>query len=552
MSGSLRLVPDDPEPSPDETLALRIPRNLLRHREAPPPGIPAQPADQQPGDQQPGGPGRPGHQHPRHEDTLALRVVRAHPRHEETLALRVIRAPGRPQWAPEDPLDELAERLAEVCAAAVHPYEIAAVLEAAGLTDEQAALRYGRPDSFALAEDLFQRVQRSYPEPKAPAVDPWRGSLWHCLLRGLVFALPGLAYLLAAPLLGSRSYSGGADPGTLALASSVLVGWSWNQALSHRAYSWLGLGARAEAAGCLGVGALLGALLGAAAAAPWGAPGAVVAFAAGQSAYLSAATVLMVLGRQRYLLVAIAPTAAGAGVTLLVDLSPAQRGWTLACSLAVAVALAAGRVLRSRRTGRSPAAVPAARSASLPHGLFGLAVGVLVLLASLGDVWHFGAGGAVNGPSAVALTLSMGAAEWLLYRFRSRSLAGLRVSRTTSEFLARTGRTLIVTLGGYLAALALVGYAAALLWPNAPLLDGLRLPALLLLGAVLWTALLLQAFGAAWPPAAVCAAAAVAETAAMVGHLADPAVLQLAVCGGAALLLVATAQAQLSRVTAHR
>ncbi|MFJ6217083.1 hypothetical protein ACIQGZ_27685 [Streptomyces sp. NPDC092296] len=573
MSGHLRLVPDEPDPLPDEepalriprghlhrehprhdeTLALRIPRGLTRPEEARPQE--ARPQAGRSSEAAPGG----GSGDVRHDQTLGLRIPREalhreHPRHDETLALRVLRPPGRPQWVPEDPLDELAERLGVICAAAVHPYEIAAVLESDGLTDEQAALRYGRPDSFALAEDLFNRVERVHPEPKAPAVDPWRGSLWHCLLRGVVFALPGLAYLLGAPLLGSDS-GGGArstSPGTLALAASVLVGWAWNQALSHRAYQWLGLRARSEAAGCLAVGGLAGAVLGAVAAAPWGAPGAVVAFAAGQSAYLSAATLLMVLGRQRYLLAALAPTGIGAALTLVVDLPSVARAAFLLTSLALAVALAGGRVVRFRRSGPQADVVRPTRAASLPHGVFGLAVGVLVLLASLGDSWHYGAGGTVNGPSAVALTLSMGAAEWLLYRFRSRSLAGLRVSRTSAEFLAHTGRTLLITLGGFLAALAGLGLAVALLWPHAPLPNPLRMAALLLLGAVLWTALLLQAFGTAWPPAVVCATAALFEVAGSAEHLAGTAALQLIACGFAALLLAAVARSQLSQVTAHR
>ncbi|MDG4862388.1 hypothetical protein P8605_30055, partial [Streptomyces sp. T-3] len=105
----------------------------------------------------------------------------------------------RPSWA-VDPIDELAERLREFIAAAVHPDEIAALLESDGLTDEQIRLRYGREDSFALAEDLYARVERGFPEPERSS-DPWRASLLGCLLRGLVFALPGLAYVLGAPLL---------------------------------------------------------------------------------------------------------------------------------------------------------------------------------------------------------------------------------------------------------------------------------------------------------------------------------------------------------------
>ncbi len=102
----------------------------------------------------------------------------------------------RPGWA-ADPIDELSDRIGGLTAAAVHPDEIAAILESDGMTDEHIRLTYGREDSFALAEDLFARVPRAYPEPEpeAPAASggPWRVGLAACLLRGLVFALPGLA-----------------------------------------------------------------------------------------------------------------------------------------------------------------------------------------------------------------------------------------------------------------------------------------------------------------------------------------------------------------------
>jgi hypothetical protein len=107
------------------------------------------------------------------------------------------RAPGRSE---DDPIDELADRLEEFVAAAVHPDETAALLESDGMSDERVRERYGVGSSFALAEELYDRVPRRHPEPDIPARDPWWASLLGCLLRGVVFALPGLAYVLGAPL----------------------------------------------------------------------------------------------------------------------------------------------------------------------------------------------------------------------------------------------------------------------------------------------------------------------------------------------------------------
>ncbi|MFD0428869.1 hypothetical protein ACFQ60_16625 [Streptomyces zhihengii] len=101
-----------------------------------------------------------------------------------------------------DPLDALAVRLHDVVAAAVHPDEIAAILESDGMTDDHIRLAYGRPDSFALAAALYRKVPRGHPEPPPPPAEPWHTGLLGSLLRGLLFALPGLGWLLAAPLLG--------------------------------------------------------------------------------------------------------------------------------------------------------------------------------------------------------------------------------------------------------------------------------------------------------------------------------------------------------------
>lgn len=210
-----------------------------------------------------------------------------------------------------DPMDELAERLGPFIAAAVHPDEIAAILESDGMTDEHIRLTYGRHDSFGLAEELYDRVPRAFPEPEH-VPDPWKVSLTACLLRGVIFALPGLAYVLGAPLLEGPQDRLGLPAGTLTLLAGALIGWVWDQTLSHRAYSWMGLGDRAAAGRTLLVGAPVGALLGMAAAltVPGGPPFS-YAFATGQALYVGAATVLLVLGRERVLLAALAPMAGG-------------------------------------------------------------------------------------------------------------------------------------------------------------------------------------------------------------------------------------------------
>ncbi|TVL89463.1 hypothetical protein [Streptomyces sp. SAJ15] len=599
-------------------------------------------------------------------------------------------APRRaPRWA-TDPVHELADDLAEVIAAAVHPDEIAAVLEADGLTGDQVRERFGRRDTFELAAELYARTPRGFPEPPA-GTDPWRVAPGQFVLRGLVFTLPGLGYALGAPFLGGPPDGFGLPAGCAALTAAALLGWAWNQALAHRAFTALAVGGRAAAGRSLLSGAPIGALLGFLAAWLLPASGGVWAFAAGQSGYLAAATALLVLGRERLLLLALAPTAAGALALPLFTPPGPVRVALLAATVAGALAMAGREVARTgavwiprraRREDGEPAAsgrgeaasgrgeaasgtggaaaapdasprspisavacagsgadaprarlvpwsrhrplrgparavggrwarlpvvlarsVPGARTAppaadasratepgagsarrfparrarrlthprrrrgrpraggglppvaaSLPYGLFGLGCGVLTTVAALGDVLRHTAGAAVAGAVVVALTLSMGVAEWLLYRCRSRALAALAASRTPGGLLVRAGRVLGLCLAGYLTALALLCHAVDALWPvaAAPPLGPDRLLATLALGAVLWTGLLLQAFGSAWFPAAVCLLASGVEATALAADTGSSTTVQLLACGGAAVALLAAATTLLGRTTTHR
>ncbi|MCX4975020.1 hypothetical protein [Streptomyces sp. NBC_00620] len=481
MSGPLRLLPGTGDTAQEHAARRRFPA-----------GWPDNTTD-----------GHAGHAGPHTPDSLP------------TLTPRPLRR-RRPSWA-EDPFDELAERLADVCGAAVHPDEIAAVLESDGLTQEQITGRYGRRDLFEVAEELYERVPRRFPDPEPPP-DPWQASPWRCVLRGAVFGLPGLAYVLGAGLLASGT---GAIAG---LAASALVAWAWNQGLAHRAYVRLASGGRRAAARSLRVGAPVGALGAMAAGLLLSGPGTMAAFAAGQALYLAAGTVLLVLGRERDLLLALAPTVAGAASLLLWDPGPLAVTALLLVTVAAAVLLAAREIVRSGRTESTagPGNGPPV-TASLPYALFGLAAGALTLMAASAD-----------GTAVVVLTLSMGVAEWLLYRYRSLGLAALRHSTTPRGFQLRAGRALLLCLAGYLAVLA------------APtLIRGVSPGPLLALGAVLWTALLLQAFGTAWPPAAICLAAAL-------GAALGPAAVRPLVCGCAAAALVLISYALLGRATAHR
>ncbi|MDO0929246.1 hypothetical protein QQY24_28965 [Streptomyces sp. TG1A-8] len=454
------------------------------------------------------------------QDTLALRLAGAPPLprrpDDRTLALRL------PRHGPdEEAVSGLAAELADRVGPAVHPYEVAALLEAEGLSADLIRQRYGHPTLFSLATALYQQVPRTFPEP-APPADPWRPDHVRCLLRGVLFALPGLAYLLTAPLW---------HPGRHAAAPVVagLVSWAWGQGLGHRAHVRMATGRR-QAARTLLTGAPLGAAVATAAAVPAAGGGPALLAAAGQSLYLAAAGVLLVLARERLLLAALTPLIAGAAALPWWEPGPPLRTGLVLLALAATLA-ATGRALHgAART--APAAPDGKRPRlrrSLPYGLFGLAAGLLVLLEGRREPY-----------AVIVLTVSMGPAEWLLYRYRGLSVAALRASATPAGFLLRSAAVL---------GLCLLAYLLPLL--PAALLTGAAPGPLLLLAAALWTALLLQAFGTAWPPAVICLAAAGTACAPVLLHLpGGPAALPLC-CAAAVLCLVACALGLLGRPARH-
>ncbi len=457
------------------------------------------------------------------QDTLAIRLAgtrppRRRPRwalDDTTLAIRL------PRRGPDQAVSELAAELADRIGPAVHPYEVAALLEAEGLPASVINERYGHPNLFSLASALYERVPRTFPEP-APPTDPWRPDTVRCLLRGALFALPGLAYLLTAPLWNAGGYAP-------ALVVAGLVSWAWGQALGHRAHLRLATGRR-EAGRTLLAGAPAGTAVATAAAALSAGGGPVTLAAAAQSAYLAAAGVLLVLGRERLLLAALSPLLAGAVLLPWGEPGPALRTGLPLLAL-IATLTVTGWVLRGAL------AVPAVPGAgrprllwSLPYGLFGLAAGVLVLLEGRQEPY-----------AVIVLTLSMGPAEWLLYRYRGLSVAALRATATPAGFLLRSAGILGLCLFAYLAPLL-----------PAALFTGADPAALLLLAAVLWTALLLQTFGAAWSSAGICLAAAAGAGAVALFRLPPGTALALPLsCGAAALCLAACALWLLGRPAPH-
>ncbi|WP_274913435.1 hypothetical protein [Streptomyces sp. WZ-12] len=119
-----------------------------------------------------------------------------------------------PRFGPADPVKILMHRHRALCERAVDPLEIAAGLEAHGVTDRTAA-RFRHRDVFSLAEELYARVPRAdTPEPEEPAGPPDEP-------RDAPADDPGPAVGTAAPAPGPRFARGAVQllPGAVGLAT---------------------------------------------------------------------------------------------------------------------------------------------------------------------------------------------------------------------------------------------------------------------------------------------------------------------------------------------
>ncbi|MEU2713714.1 hypothetical protein [Streptomyces sp. NPDC007205] len=129
-----------------------------------------------------------------------------------------------PRRGAADPVKALLHRHRELCERAVDPLEIAAGLEAHGVTDRTAA-RFRHRDVFALAEELYARVPRTGergPETESPPAPRVRPD------RMLLTLLPGA--LGAATVAGLR-LTGGHPRLLVALAGIVALALATRAAL---------------------------------------------------------------------------------------------------------------------------------------------------------------------------------------------------------------------------------------------------------------------------------------------------------------------------------
>ncbi|WP_030209074.1 hypothetical protein [Streptomyces sp. NRRL S-87] len=403
---------------------------------------------------------------------------------------------GTRRRAAVDPVKVLMHRHRDLCERAVDPLEIAAGLEAHGVTDRTAA-RFRHRDVFSLAEELYARVPRGEGGPAAAGAGA-RGTG----ARGTGAA--GASYADADPAAAAAAAdrTGGLPgaPGPAGLAG--LPGRSWSDApVRRRALVYgtaLAAGAATLATRALATRAVAGGHVHGPTLATTGTSfsttGTVVS-AVGTTVVVAALAACLRLGPLR------ARGRGGAGV------------WLWALALVAAVAAAQGLF------GAVPA--DAAGSAAEPApAVAGPAAGTLAALV----------------PAALPAT-------WCAAVFSGRARRRLAASRVLAEFAAGVRPLLLGVCALFAAALA-----GLLALTGAPLAAGTAL------GTLLFLARLLAAHGAAAAArtalGVACAAQGLLLGAAALGQPV-PEGATTALCAAALLALLGRAATTLSRASAH-
>jgi hypothetical protein len=211
--------------------------------------------------------------------------------------------------------------------------------------------------------------------------------------------------------------------------------------------------------------------------------------------YLLAATVALTLGAEGWLLGALLPLIAGSVHTLLVTHEAGRRLWEGAGASVVLTVLVALIVTAVRRGSVDRLVTRAVVRTAAGQAGFGLLAGALLTFAT---VW------AVVGPGPVAvvtvvalpLSLTMGIAELMLYRYRRFGFRLLHRSVNLLTFATGARRMYAATMAGYLAVLLAVAVALSVLlvYTGAPAISPYALVTAVALGGSLFAGLILRSF----------------------------------------------------------
>jgi len=439
---------------------------------------------------------------------------------------------------------ELVERAG--VAPPVDAYEVAAALEANGISDRTAVERYGRPDVFVLGAELLPGL-RMQAVRYAVAPVAARVKLVPTLQRGLVFVLPAL---LTGSAMGGRS----APLEVLLLLASVAYGWAAGQGVAYAGYALTSAGSLPEARRLmrdLAVLALIPALVGAGLIG-WQLPsvGYVAGVAVGQIAYVLASSIGVVLQRPGLMLIVLLPGLLVAAPDLAFGWLPRTVVLAGIATTVLGTVIAALWLCRSGRTASRPVKRTVLADSRLYAG-YGLCLALLLTLGLLD--------GLVDSTAGLGLTLTplVGGvlmAEWQLEVYRGRSGLALQTTNSAAAFAQTIRGAILRCVGGYLG--VVVTLTVVLAWSGGHLepVAIVRFAATVLLGWTFLAALLLVAHRQIVPVLVVTGLGVVLTAC---RYLVMDQALALAacyfvICGSLAMTLSVLCWQRLTKVEAHR
>jgi hypothetical protein len=367
-----------------------------------------------------------------------------------------------------DPLDELVERVRPVVTEAIDALQVAASLEADGLTDRAAQVEYGYPDVFNLAEEVYRRsgAGRSGGPPIPRITRSLRSGL-HDIAHGLLYLLPAAVFPALLAAVGPRSL-------VLGLVLAGGLGWVWAGCASWLGYRLLGRGHPAAAGRMLRWWSLAGlpaaAAVGFAVTELTGAGRGLVVLAVGQMAYQMAANTLMFYHRE-YRLLAVMGPAVAVGVAYLYFGAALQDAAVVvsAASVLVAYALAMRQTVRPRGE-REVGVVSGLRGEwwQFPSVLLYTALTAAFLLHAQAP---YMSGRLDIVVAALPLVVGMGVVEWRARRFGEQARALLGRVRRPGRFVVRVWLLLAGSLAACLLTIAVVAAVVLLALRAAGLLS---------------------------------------------------------------------------------
>ncbi len=341
-----------------------------------------------------------------------------------------------------------------VCNAAVDPLEIAAALEAAGISNRVAQTRFGRPDLFTLAEELYEvRTCRTVPLRNQPS-PPRPGGLGDLAL-GLLFVVPAVSLTVAARALHLVLP-------WWAFPLALTVGWAFGQAMAGSALALTNRGQDPDRAVLPGV--LLTVAVGTAAARAgmvWGHGSAVLTITV-FCLYVGSLTVLSVYKESGSIAVTLAPVLLVSVAYLLEPSNRYLRGLDVGAVVITVVASLVLALRHARFSWWSPLELGThERRSVFTFFSYGACCGVAVSAVTLTV-----RGAQSLGPLVVValpVMLSLGILEWQLHTFRARTSKALRTAPSLAAFERRALATLFRSTACYGTSLLLVSVVVALL-----------------------------------------------------------------------------------------